>query len=98
MAEWSIPDALQERIQGHLTILYGPERGTACSDKLSPMLGRFAQRNPGLIKPDSSSGDRLNESDAILITYGDQLTEPKKPPLQSLGEFLEQHLGGVRSH
>ncbi len=30
----------------------------------------------------------LTERDLVLITYGDQVTEPGKPPLRSLAEFL----------
>ena len=30
----------------------------------------------------------LTERDVVLITYGDQVTEPGKPPLRSLAEFL----------
>jgi glycosidase len=97
VANWSIPDPLRERIQGHLTFLYGPETGAAYWDKLHQTLSRFVRRNPDLSKPDTASGERLDESDAILITYGDQITEPGVAPLQTLGAFLEEHLEGVIS-
>ncbi|HSF83550.1 MAG TPA: sugar phosphorylase [Anaerolineales bacterium] len=31
----------------------------------------------------------------MLITYGDQVTEPDAPPLQTLAEFVSKHLKGV---
>ncbi|NTW03446.1 MAG: sugar phosphorylase, partial [Oscillochloris sp.] len=36
--------------------------------------------------------ERLSADDVILITYGDQVREPGRPPLQTLGEVLDTHL------
>jgi glycosidase len=36
----------------------------------------------------------LNEKDAILITYGDQIQEQEQHPLHTLGNFCAQHLAG----
>ena len=35
--------------------------------------------------------ERLTERDAILITYGDQVSEPDKPPLATLAEVLTEY-------
>lgn len=39
----------------------------------------------------------MTQADSILITYGDQIQEPDKPPLRSLAEVLEANLKGVIS-
>jgi sucrose phosphorylase len=39
----------------------------------------------------------LTQRDALLITYGDQVREHGVPPLQTLGEFLDQHAVGAVS-
>ncbi len=41
--------------------------------------------------------DRLSERDAIVITYGDQISEPSRPPLRTLAAFLHRHLQGTIS-
>jgi glycosidase len=92
---WKIPDPLWERMQGQLAFLYGQETGTLYLDKLRRILSRFVQRNPGLRRGSVAPGERLTEADAILITYADQVTEPGKPPLQTLAEFLDGRLRGA---
>jgi glucosylglycerate phosphorylase len=37
----------------------------------------------------------LTQRDALLITYGDQVRETGVAPLQTLGEFLDEHAGAV---
>lgn len=37
--------------------------------------------------------DRLTQNDTILITYGDTITDQKRPGLQVLQEFLERYVG-----
>ncbi len=39
----------------------------------------------------------MGPRDAILITYGDQLHEPDRPPLRTLAEFCDRYLRGVVS-
>jgi glucosylglycerate phosphorylase len=85
-----------ERIREHLTVLYGDARGAACFERLHAMLDDFHARNPQLATPVDPS-ERLTERDALLITYGDQVSEAGKNPLDSLREVLETHLHGVLS-
>lgn len=40
---------------------------------------------------------KWTEKDTLLITYGDSLKQPKRPPLQSLLEFVEQRMAGTFS-
>lgn len=97
MTDGDIPTHLRERIVVHLAFLYGPEIGAICYEKLHQTLSEYVQRNPELRGGDAEPGERINEKDAILITYGDQMTEPGKAPLKSLGQFLEAHLQGAIS-
>ncbi|MBE9506915.1 MAG: sugar phosphorylase [Chloroflexi bacterium] len=88
---------IEQRILDHLTFLYGVERAPALLEKLRAILTQFRQRNPQLLaaREHPSSRERLTERDIILITYGDQVTEPDKPPLQSQAEVLEKHVKGA---
>ena len=98
-------ESASERMRDHLHFLYGQETGDRCFEKLQGVLSRFLQRYPGLPaagiapaeRPVASPAERLTEADAILITYGDQISEPGRPPLQTLAEFLETHLHDVLS-
>jgi sucrose phosphorylase len=88
--------SLEAQLQEHLAFIYGDEAAPSIFAQLQARLGRFQQQQPEL----SRGGDpteRITEADAILITYGDQVQEPDKPPLQSLAEVLETYLKGVVS-
>jgi glycosidase len=54
----------------------------------------FNQQNPQFLSNNLPS-EQLNETDAILILYGDQFQMPDCPPLKSLALFLEAHLQDV---
>jgi len=77
-----------------LRFLYGGQ-APEVYERLLSMLEDFQKRNPTL--SDRRPGTRWSEKDAFLITYGDQVREPGKLPLQSLGEFLEEYAGGILS-
>jgi glycosidase len=83
----------ESRILDHLTFLYGAERAPALLERVHGVLERFRHRNPQLAAGDEK--ERLTERDVILITYGDQVSEPGQPPLETLAELLEEHVGGV---
>jgi glycosidase len=78
-----------ERINQHLTRLYGPENAERIQSQLLQSLARFTKSHPQI---KSSTQPQFSEQDVILITYGDQLREPGKPALQTLAAFLEAHL------
>ena len=82
-----------DRITDHLNFLYGAERTPAILERLRAIMARFQQRNPTL--RNHSTGERVTEKDVILITYGDQVSEPGVPPLQTLAEVLEEYVKGV---
>jgi len=80
----------------HLTSLYGADRAPALLERLRAILEKFQQRTARRsVRERSAARERLTERDVILITYGDQVTEPDKPPLQTLAEVLEKYVKGV---
>jgi glycosidase len=93
----TLPAKVEKQIRDHLAFLYGRDTGALYLEKLLRVMKRFLQRNPDLPRSDRAPNARLTEADAILITYGDQLTAPGRTPLSVLAEFLEAHLQGVVS-
>ncbi len=92
----ALSEQVEQRLLDHLTFLYGAERAPVLLERLHTILTQFRQRNPRLAAQEPlAPQERLTERDAILITYGDQVTEPDKPPLQTLAEVLEKHIRGV---
>jgi sucrose phosphorylase len=87
----------EDHIVDHLTVLYGAERAPALLERLRAILAQFRRRNPQLSATEGeyTPCERLTEKDVILITYGDQVAEPGKPPLQTLAEVLEETIKGV---
>jgi glucosylglycerate phosphorylase len=78
----------RETIRDHLVALYDPETGGAAFERLASRLARLPARR-GL--------GELTQRDAILITYGDQVSEPGVAPLRTLADFCRKHLRGVVS-
>lgn len=81
-----------KKIQNHLAFLYGPQTGEECFARLQEMLDRFKRENR---RPLQTNSGLFGVRDVILITYGDLLTEPNQPPLQSLQSFHQDYLGGT---
>lgn len=78
----------------HLASLYPAGRAADAVMQLRELLAKYA----GLKCPAPSSPPLpLTQRDALLITYGEQLSEAGTPPLQTLAAFCEQHLRGVVS-
>jgi glycosidase len=86
---------VEERLKSHLEFLYGEKQGQQVWPLLQKRLADFGQRNPELQEDVGGPMERLSERDAILITYGDQFQVSDCPPLQSLNDFMEQHLFGA---
>jgi glycosidase len=84
----------EERIKKHLTFIFGEEEGKRAFKGVQRIVEKYADllNNEGVSK--SSINTTLSESEAILITYGDQVHEKGRPPLQSLNQFLENYLEG----
>lgn len=78
-----------EHIRSHLDELYGLEVGEATFDQLIQLIERYRPRLP---QPQPYS---YHQSDAILITYADNIQADSSPPLAILADFLEEHIGGI---
>ncbi|MEP7359750.1 MAG: sugar phosphorylase, partial [Anaerolineales bacterium] len=76
----------------HLIAIYGEETGRAT---LAPLLALIDRYTPRLAQSAAHAG--LSERDSLLITYGDQVQAPGRPPLRVLGEFCRAHLAGLVS-
>lgn len=83
------------QLQEHVVALFGEHAADSVLHRLRVLLDDFRPRLPG------SAGPRgrlpLTERDALLITYGDMISEVGKPPLQTLEEFCDAHLRDVIS-
>ena len=75
-------------IKEHLVFLYGEAEGETSWIKLQQIMARYAARLP------ERKTAVFSHQDSILITYGDQVQEPGRTPLQSLAEFCEERING----
>ncbi len=86
----------EERIYQYLAFLY-PEQGKYIAEKLLEQLEAFIREHPALQKTTRQHHDNIDEKDAILITYGDQVQGTDEPPLRALAAFLTSRLSQVIS-
>ncbi len=86
---------LEKKISTHLAFIYGADIAPALTDTLIKQLEQYKNKHPELA--DSSSGRRVSERDAIIITYGDMVQEKGDAPLQTLTAFLKKYFGDVVS-
>ncbi|MBN1487318.1 MAG: sugar phosphorylase [Anaerolineae bacterium] len=88
-------ETAQARIVEQLKFLYGESTALQIWPELQGRLAAFTARNPQLLQGVPDPANRLTERDVVLITYGDQVREPGKPPLQSLFEVLGSTVSNV---
>jgi len=85
-----LPPQTAARLRAHVEALYGPDRADpVVAALLELMAGHLAAGGGG------PGSEPFDETDVVLITYGDQVTEPGRAPLGTLADFLEQHVQGV---
>ncbi len=87
----ALPSEVIGRLRSHLEVLYRAERAAPTLEALLDLLASHVA-DAGAGVPGSEPFD---ETDVVLITYADQVTEPGRPPLATLADFLEQHVQGV---
>lgn len=84
-----------ERLRATLTSVHGSATAEQILNRLLPRIEQVRSSR----KPAHSSPQTLRpmptERDVVLITYGDQIQETEKPPLQSLHEVIEARAGDV---
>jgi glucosylglycerate phosphorylase len=86
----------EDRIRRQLNFIFGEPQAPHTWEKLASMLDAFRRRNPALSR-DRSAEEDLDEGEVVLITYGDQVRENGRPPLQTLADFLDKHVKNVIS-
>ena len=84
--------APRARMQQRLRFLYGEETGEAAFADLARLLDTVPRRARS-----SASGDTFDQTDALLITYGDTFLAEGATPLAALRAFAERHLDGLVS-
>ena len=85
-----IDDALKLKVMSHLSVIYPHEN----IDVLASKLIQLMRLDEDIIKA-NSHGNRWNENDVWMITYGDSIHSPDRVPLQSLSKFMHRHLSGL---
>ncbi len=87
-----LDQASSERIRRHLEVLYDERTVADYHPRMVRLCEGFAAR-----LWDRPVPDPVTQDDVLLITYGDQIREPDRRPLQSLREFVAEHLQGLVS-
>jgi sucrose phosphorylase len=86
----------RERLYEHICYIYGEKIAETVTAELLALVERhLAGRTPATQRP--SLRERLRPGDALLITYGDQISALGVAPLRTLGEVLERQLGDLIS-
>lgn len=83
------------QIRDLLILLYGEPTAAQVLPELDALLARY--RSNLHVSGTPVSPRPLDQRDALVITYGDQVTEPSAHPLQTLGKFLFKHVFGLVS-
>lgn len=78
---------VRQRVALHVQEIYGAERTEAITDQLFEAANMSEQSSA---VPAGTS--KWDQSDVMLITYGDSILQQGKTPLQSLGHFLNREL------
>ena len=96
----------RERMRERLRFLYGQDAGDAALDTLGRVLDDFTAATSSSSRSAASLDptDRFDQSDAVLITYGDTFlpdaaggSSDVSRPLAALRAFAERHLDGLVS-
>ncbi len=93
-----ITEAQRDRLMGFLTLMYGEDLAQAHYPELERLMRVYhAYKPPALIESEQTfvPNERFSERDIVLITYGDLLTTPGKPPLKVLAGFLRRFMRGA---
>ena len=84
-----LPGHVTARLRDHLDRIYGPGVAAGTLPRLVGMLESVEHRPP--------REQLFDETDVLLIAYGDQVREPDQPPLATVRSFLTAHVGDVVS-
>jgi len=87
----------EQCIKEELNFIYGNEISNLTWEKLEKIITKYQQNE--FIRTRKTRGNKiiLDERDAIIITYGDQIQDDNHTPLQCLYDFLSKYLYDVVS-
>ena len=85
----------KDQILDHLIALYGKQKGSLTWSVLNKSLKTFQHKNPHNLE--LTPLDTLENLDAVLITYPDQIQSPGQTHFQTLEKFLQENLKGLTS-
>jgi glucosylglycerate phosphorylase len=88
---------MPQDVADHLTFLYGASAAGPIAVRLQQLIRSHLADSPRIAGPRPRRGLSLTQRDAMLITYADQVREPGAAPLQTLREFLDEHVAGAVS-
>ncbi|MCG8348026.1 MAG: sugar phosphorylase [Chloroflexales bacterium] len=95
---FEISKHIQDLLRDHLLFLYGQERCGTAYQYLSSILERYAQYHHSASTAQRPNlTEQFTQADAILITYGDQVSEPGVASLRTLAFVLEHHFTALVS-
>ncbi len=80
----------EDKIKEKLLFLYGSKNGEEVFNRLMKLLDSYRKKIP-------ESQFQFSEKDSVLITYGDSFREENRPPLETLGKFLNSYLNNIIS-
>jgi glucosylglycerate phosphorylase len=86
--------AVHDRLRGHLAALYAPDEVEPTLHRLWWMLEQFMDQHGARVR---RLDPLFDQRDVMLITYADQISEPDRPPLKTLHDFLSKRVAGVIS-
>lgn len=87
----------RDRMLGLLGLMYGDAQAASTFPELERLMRVYYAHKPqALVAEDAAfvAAERFSERDVVLITYGDLLTTPGRPPLQVLAGFLRRFMRG----
>lgn len=83
-----LPAPVAARLRASLERLYPEPEAGRTSERLVALLSEHLAEHP----PPADAPALFDETDVVLITYGDQVTEPGRAPLATLADFLDTHV------
>lgn len=87
---------MKQSIDKLIRFIYGEEDATEILESVENLSRKWSS---SLVSPerDTYDGLPLDQSDSVLICYGDSIKEKENAPLQSMKKFADEHLRNVIS-
>ncbi|MCG8672238.1 MAG: sugar phosphorylase [Pseudomonadales bacterium] len=90
MGSFKNQETLYAQLLSHLRKIY-PDHEASIADTIMEKLNSFSQKHPS----EPSIGERWDETDVVLITYGDSIVDKSKAPLAAFKDFVQRYIKDV---